>query len=64
MDLRSYYEAIRRIEAQIAEAEVVVVSRETPDGGRGGVKSTVPRKLAARLIVEGLAVLESEAGRE
>jgi hypothetical protein len=63
MDLRSYYEAIRRVEAGIVEAEVVVVSCETPDGGRCGLKSTVPRKLAARLIVEGLAVLESEVER-
>ena len=63
MDLRFYYEAIRGIEAGIVEAEVVVVSCETSDGGRGGVKSTVPRKLAARMIVEGLAVLESEVER-
>jgi len=28
------------------------VSRETPDGGRAGVKTQVPRALAARMIVE------------
>jgi hypothetical protein len=57
MNLRAYYEAIRKIEAGIADAEVVVVSCETADGGRDGVRSTVPRSLAARLIADGKVVL-------
>lgn len=57
MNLRAYYEAIRKIEAEILTAEVIVVSLETADGGRAGVRSTVPRKLAAKLIVDGKAVL-------
>lgn len=52
MDLRVYYQKIRKLESEIAEPFVVVVSRETPDGARPGVKTEVPRKLAARLIAE------------
>lgn len=52
MDLRAYYQKIRRIEAELREPAVVIVSRETPDGGRSGVKTQVPRALAARMIAE------------
>ena len=52
MDVRAYYQKIRKLEAEIAEPFVVVVSRETPDGGRPGVMTEVPRGLAAKLIVE------------
>ncbi len=64
MDLRSYYLAIRQIAAGIERADVVVVSRETADGGRAGIKSTVPRELAAKLIVEGRAVLDDAVEEE
>ena len=59
MDLRAYFQKIRNIEAEIAEPYVVVVSRETPDGGKPGVKTDVPRGLAAKLIVEDQATLAS-----
>jgi hypothetical protein len=59
MDLRGYFRKIRNIEEEIAEPYVVVVSRETPDGGKPGVKTEVPRGLAARLIVEDQATLAS-----
>lgn len=52
MDLRIYYEKIRRIEAEIQEASVVIVSRGTGDGGRAGLRVDVPRAVAARLIAE------------
>jgi hypothetical protein len=52
MDLRIYYQKIRKLEAEIPEPFVVLISRETPDGGKAGVKTDVPRGLAARLIVE------------
>jgi hypothetical protein len=52
MDLRAYYQKIRKIEAGIAGAFAVVVSRNTADGGRKGVKNVVPRSLAARLIAD------------
>jgi hypothetical protein len=57
MDLRTFYQNIRRIAAEIAEDAVVIISRETSDGGRAGVKTEVPRALAARLIAEGKAEL-------
>ena len=57
MNLRAYYEQIRKIDAGIKTAEVMVVSLATPDGGREGVRSLVPRALAAKLIAEGTAVL-------
>ena len=37
----------------------MVVSCETPDGGRAGVKTEVPRAIAAKLVVEGRARLGS-----
>jgi len=52
MDLRDYYQKIRRVEAALRDESVVIVSRETPDGGRAGVRTDVPRALAARLIAE------------
>lgn len=52
MDLRAYYQKIRQVEAEMIDPSVVIVSRETADGGRGGVKTEVPRAVAARLIVE------------
>lgn len=59
MDLRAYFRKIRNLEEEIAEPYVVVVSRETADGGKPGVKTEVPRGLAARLIVEDQATLAS-----
>jgi hypothetical protein len=57
MDLKVYYQRMRQIEAALGEAYVVVVSQETPDGGRAGVRTEVPRLVAAKLIVEGRARL-------
>ncbi len=57
MDLRAYYRKVREIEAGIGEEYPVVVSKETPDGGREGVRSEVPRRVAARMLVEGKARL-------
>jgi hypothetical protein len=59
MDLRVYYQKIRTLEAELPDPFVVVVSRETTDGGKAGIKTDVPRRLAARLIVEGRADLAS-----
>lgn len=59
MDLRLFYQKLRKIEAEIAEPHVVVVSNETPDGGRAGQKTEVSRGIAARLLVEGRARLAS-----
>jgi hypothetical protein len=57
MDLRIYYQKVRDTEAKIAEDFPVVVSRETPDGGKPGVRTQVPRRIAAKMIVEGIADL-------
>ena len=57
MDLKVFYQKLRQTEAGISEEHVVVVSHETSDGGRPGVRTEVPRRLAARLIVEGKARL-------
>ena len=60
MDLRSYFQKIRTIEATIAGEHVVVVSLETSDGGREGRLSEVSRALAAKLVAQGKARLASE----
>jgi len=57
MDLRAFYQKLRKIEQEIADSNVVVVSHETPDGGRPGQLAEVSRSNAARLILEGRAHL-------
>jgi len=57
MDLKLFYQKLRTIEQEIAEPHVVVVTHETPDGGRAGQKVEVSRRNAARLILEGRARL-------
>ncbi len=64
MDLRGYYEKIRKAAQEITTADVVVVSLETSDGGHAGVKTEVPRAVAARMIVEGRARLADAAETE
>lgn len=64
MDLQAYYRKIRATEEGLKGPSVVLVSLETPDGGREGVRTEVPRRTAARMIVEGGARLATaeEAG--
>ena len=65
MDLRLYYQKIREKEASITEEFPVVVSRETGDGGKEGTQTEVPRRLAAKMVVEGqarMATAEETAG--
>ena len=68
MNLRNYYQKIRDVEARLGEEFPVVVSRETADGGRGGTRTEVTRRLAAKLVVDGMAQLatpeEAKAYRE
>ncbi len=61
MDLKAYYQKLRRTESEITDTQVVVVSLGTPDGGQAGVMTEVPRAIAAKLIVEGAARLSTEA---
>jgi len=64
MDLRAYYEKIGKIEALIDTVFAVVISRAMPDGGRAGVKTELPRGIAARLIADGKADLASPEDTE
>ena len=57
MDLLAYYEKIRKIESLIDAVFAVVTNRATPDGGRAGVMTELPRAGAARLIADGKADL-------
>jgi hypothetical protein len=59
MDLRVFFQKLRKIEREIVDPHVVVVSHETPDGGREGQLAEVSRSNAARLILEGHAHLAS-----
>lgn len=60
MDLKLYYQKIREVEAKIADAFPIVVSQETADGGKEGAKTEVPRRIAAKMIVEGLVHLAKQ----
>jgi hypothetical protein len=64
MDVRQYYKKLRELEAGMKEANVVVVSYETPDGGKAGVMTEVPRRNACQLLLEGRAREASEAEAE
>jgi len=57
MDLRVYYQKIRDVASRIADEFPVVVSKESADGGQAGIKTEVPRQIAAKLVVEGVAEL-------
>jgi hypothetical protein len=61
MDLRVFYQKIRILEQEIGDPHVVVVSLETPDGGKPGVKTEVSRENASRMIVEGRARLATKS---
>jgi hypothetical protein len=64
MDLRAYYAKIRELAESLEGDYVVVVSRDTSDGGKAGIKTEVHKSLAARLIVDDKAVLATESERE
>jgi len=57
MDLKVFYQKLRKIEQEILDPHVLVVSFETPDGGIAGQISEVSRIVAARLILEARARL-------
>jgi hypothetical protein len=60
MDLKRYYQKIRQVESTIVDAFAVVVSLETPDGGKPGTLTEVPPRVAAKMVVDGVAKLASE----
>jgi hypothetical protein len=55
MDLKTYYQRIRDVEAKIPTPFTVVLSQQTDDGGKSGVLVEVTRHLAAKMQVEGSA---------
>jgi hypothetical protein len=64
MDLKDFFRRMREVESAIAEPDVLVVSYETPDGGKPGIITEAPRNIAARMIVEGRARLATPAEAE
>jgi len=57
MDLRTYYQKIRDMEAGIPTQFAVVISKSTDNGGKSGLPVEVTREVAAKMVVEGSAVL-------
>jgi hypothetical protein len=64
VDLKHYFRKIREIEATITEPQTFVTSLETADGGKPGIVTEVKRELAAKMIVEGRAVLATDEEKE
>jgi hypothetical protein len=64
MELKQYFRKVRQIEASLMERFPLVTSLETPDGGKPGLVSEISREQAAKMIVEGRAVLASEEEKE
>jgi len=60
MDVRIFFQKVRQIEAAIIRPHAVVMSLDTPDGGKAGVMTEVSRLAAARLVAENKARLASE----
>ena len=61
MDVRSYYRKVKDTEEGLKGSEVVLVSLETPEGGKEGVRTEAPRSVAARMIAEGRARVATDA---
>lgn len=64
MDLRLYYQKIRDTEAKMEDEFPVLVSRETADGGKEGTLTEVPRRIAAKMVVEGQAQIASPTQKQ
>ena len=60
MDLRSYYKKVRDAEATLKGRDCVLVSLETTEGGKAGIRTEAPRNVAARLIAEQRARVATE----
>ncbi len=60
MNLKQYYARIREFEESLTDPFVILVSLESPDGGKAGVRTEVPRHIAARFLAEGKARLASD----
>ncbi len=60
MDLRAYYKNLREVEETLTGQHLVVVSLATSEGGKAGVRTDVPRSIAAKLLAEGRARVATE----
>lgn len=60
MNLKSYYQKIREFENSMVGPFVVLVSQETADGGKEGLLTEVPKRVAAKMIADGRGRLASE----
>ena len=57
MDVKQYFRRLREVEESFVDKYPVVISLETPDGGRAGLIAETSGHVAAKMIVEGRAVL-------
>jgi hypothetical protein len=64
MDLRNYFKKIKETASAIEEPYLLIVSLETPDGGKPGTVVEVTRHEAAKALVEGRAVRANEEQTE
>jgi hypothetical protein len=64
VDVRQYFRKMREIEDSLGEPYPIVVSLETPDGGKAGIVCEVPRSVAAKMILERRATLASTEQKE
>ena len=55
--MRVFYQKMRQVEASLEEAHVVVISMETPDGGRAGVAAEVSKGIAQASLESGVPIL-------
>jgi hypothetical protein len=60
VDVRIYYQKIRDVEAKIPQSSVKVISLQTPDGGKAGLITEVPRRVAAKMVVDGTAKIAAD----
>lgn len=63
MDIRVYFQKMREIERNIKDPFVVVISLETPEGGKAGCMTEVSRASAAQMIVDGKVRLADDTER-
>jgi hypothetical protein len=64
MDLKLYFKKIKDTEASLEDTYLLMVSLETPDGGKPGVVVEVSRQEAAKALVEGRAVRATDEQKE
>jgi hypothetical protein len=57
MDLKLYFQKVRDVERQIDGNFAVVVSIDTPDGGKSGQMTEVSKSVAGRMVADGRARL-------